>query len=237
MAKLNPWETDSSADDFVTAVTTLDDAARVMFQIADPNNTEQGLWRKITGANLKAATDTHKTWVGSRRENATASPVNTSSGFASLITNTITPSTSDALIRVRGNIFGDLTSAPNSNARIVFYARWKSGTGSYRGMKSASALRTMIKGHISLGSDYLDWVQSSGFFEYFIEAPNTDQITVNIEGNPRIANTDQSNMYLNRNNNNQRDYECISFLELAEFKTINDDEPITVSTTTTADAA
>ena len=55
MAKLNPWETDTSAADFVQAVTTLDAAALIMFQIADPNNTEQGLWRKITGANLKAA--------------------------------------------------------------------------------------------------------------------------------------------------------------------------------------
>lgn len=55
MAGLNPWETDSNAADFVQAVTSLDDAARIMFQIADPNTTEKGLWRKITGAHLKAA--------------------------------------------------------------------------------------------------------------------------------------------------------------------------------------
>ena len=55
MAKLNPWETDTSAAAFVQAVTTLSDAAWIMFQIADPNNTEQGRWQKITGANLKQA--------------------------------------------------------------------------------------------------------------------------------------------------------------------------------------
>ena len=237
MAGLNPWETDSNAADFVQAVTSLDDAARIMFQIADPNTTEKGLWRKITGAHLKAAINTHKTWVGNRRENATASTVNTSNGFASLITNTITPSAAEAIIRVRGNIFGDLTSAPSANGRTVFYARWKSGTGSYRGMQSASAARTVIKGHISLGSDYFDWVQGSGFFEFFIEAPNTDQITVNIEGNPRIANTDQSSMYFNRNQSDSRDFECISFLELTEFRTTADDAPIEVTEITTADAA
>ena len=55
MAKLNPWETDSTAADFVQAVTALDDAARIMFQIVDPNNSERGQWRKITGENLKKA--------------------------------------------------------------------------------------------------------------------------------------------------------------------------------------
>ena len=235
MGSLNPWQTDSSADDFIQAVTALDDAAYVMLQKADPNNAGQGIWIKITGANLKTALN--KGWVGNRRENATPLTVNTSGGFASLITNTITPSAANVRIRIRGNIFGDLTTSPSANGRSVFYARWKSGTGNYRAIHAASAARTQIKGHVSLGSNYFDWVQGSGFFEYFIRAPNTDPIKVNIEGNPRIANADQSNMYFNRNQSNARDYECISFLELTEFREINSDEPIEVTTVTTADAA
>lgn len=55
MANLNLWETDTTVSEFVEKMTTLPDAARIFFQIVDPNDAKKGVTKGITGANLKAA--------------------------------------------------------------------------------------------------------------------------------------------------------------------------------------
>ena len=61
---LNPWETDTTAPEFVEKVLGLDDAAVVYLQIVDPNDATKGIPQVITGANLKAAIRNFKgTWV------------------------------------------------------------------------------------------------------------------------------------------------------------------------------
>ena len=49
----NPWETDTSAPDYVQRITSLPDDAVIYVQLPDPNATEQGLVRVMTGLNLK----------------------------------------------------------------------------------------------------------------------------------------------------------------------------------------
>ena len=185
---------------------------------------------------IEDLTELAPTWVGNRRQNSTSSTVNTSSGIASLLTNSITPSRAGALIRVRGTIYGGLATAPSANGRTTFYARMKKGTGNYTGMSGSNSY-TQIGGHIDKNSDYLDWVQQAESFEYMITAADTDVIKVNIFGRPRVANTDQSSMYFNRNVNNTLDGEMVSFLELAEFKHAADLNPISVTTVSSADSA
>lgn len=195
---------------------------------------------KLTWATLKTRLKNFiapKTWVGNRRQNATALTVNTHSGYASLLTNSITPSKAGALIRVRGAVYGDLTTAPATNGRITFYARYKVGTGNYRGFGASSADRTYLSGHISKASEYFDWVMPGTLFEFLIEAPGTDAIKVNIEGKPRVSNTDQSSLYMNRNANDTLDGEMVSFLELTEYKASDSDTPIRITTVSAADSS
>ena len=93
------------------------------------------------------------TWIGNRRQNATSSTVNTSGGIASLMTNSITPSRAGAAIRVRGHIFGGLTTAPGSNGRTTFYVRMKKGSGNYTGMSGANSY-TQIGGNFDQNQNY-----------------------------------------------------------------------------------
>ena len=57
---LNPAQTDASADDFITTITTLPDASWVLIPKADPNTAGKTIYEKITVANLKAAVSTVK---------------------------------------------------------------------------------------------------------------------------------------------------------------------------------
>ena len=51
----NPAQTDATADDYITPITTLPDTSWVLVPKADPNNTGKTIYEKITIANLKAA--------------------------------------------------------------------------------------------------------------------------------------------------------------------------------------
>ena len=175
------------------------------------------------------------TWVGSRRQNKTPLTVSTSGGLASLLTHSITPSRAGALIRVRVQMFTSLTTAPSQYGYILNYARLKKGTGSYTGLDGSDTL-TYVKGHLDV-LNYQDALQQSGFSEFLIVAEDTDVLKVNLCARPQHGSTNQSNLYFNRNTNNNDDGELISFIELAEFKDTEDLNPLTITTVATADAA
>ena len=52
---LNPAQSDSSADDYVSPITTLPDTSWVLVPKTDPNHANETIYEKITIANLKAA--------------------------------------------------------------------------------------------------------------------------------------------------------------------------------------
>ena len=174
-------------------------------------------------------------WVGSRRQNKTALTVSTSDNLASLMTSSITPSRAGALIRIRVQAFTSLTSAPSQYGYILTYARVKKGSGSYTGIDGTDTL-TYLKGHLDV-LNYQDALQQSGYSEFYITAQDTDTLKVNVCARPQHGGENQSNLYFNRNTNNNDDGEIVSFLELTEFKDTDDLNPIEITTVTTADAA
>lgn len=145
MAALNPWETDSSADDFVAAVTTLNDAALVMFQIADPNNTEQGLWRKITGANLKAAinpapTIIFKSNIGTTYADISTHPFNNNDIVLITLSETQTNSERGTVLLITK--FGDLHTSQATTSTI----EWAGSGARLQVIKSGQKIQARYSG-------------------------------------------------------------------------------------------
>ena len=230
----NPAETDATADDYITPITTLPDTSFVLIPKADPNNAGKTIYEKITVANLKAALAPN-VWVGTRRQIKASGQQSTSGGVGSVLTNSIVPSRSGALIRVRVGLFASLTTAPGANAHIHFFAKRKVGTGSYTGMDGGGSY-SQFAGHIDVGVNYIDWVQPGAHYEWIFEAASTETIKVNTFVRARVGNSDQSNYVLNRNTNNTLDGEMVSFLEIAEFKKSESANPLTITTITSVDS-
>ena len=222
--------------DFVPAITTLSDTSFILVVRQDPNDADEMIYEKITIAHLKTELAPH-VWVGDRRQIKASGQHNTTNGIGSVLTNSITPSRSGALIRVRVGLFASLATAPGSNGHIHFFAKRKVGTGDYTGMDGGGDY-SQFAAHVDYSQQYTDWVQPGANYEWLFTSANdnTDVIKVNMFVRPRVGTADQSNYVLNRNTNNSLDGEMVSFLEIAEYKKSNSANPITINTISSLDS-
>lgn len=235
MADLNLWETDTSADTFVEKLSTLPDAARIFFQVVDPNNPKKGLVHGITGANLKAVLT--KTFVGTRRQiftDITSTPAN---NVHSVLTVDITPSAANRLIRVRGVLLAAPISASPNNRRVVAFCRVKKGTGSYTAMDGGTHPRLTYLGHSSDQNNYQDWGNTEISFEFLLTSVDTDTLRFNVmckqfQGN---SQDNTSNLYINRAVNSTYATKGCTWIEATEYKAAPTDLPIGITTVTTLD--
>ena len=239
MANLNLWETDTTASEFVEKLTTVPDAARIFFQVVDPNDAKKGLVKGITGANLKAAMRSRgHTFVGKRRQifaNITSTPAN---NIHSLITLEITPSAANRLIRVRGIVMVAPISASPNNRRVAAFVRMKKGSGNWTAIDGTTGPALTFVGGTHDMQNYQDWNIDESAFDFSLQSVDTETLRFNILCKQFSGGSQDtsSNIYVNRAVNNTYAKKGSTWLEVTEYKQAENDLPLTLETITTLDS-